>query len=219
MNLKEILNWRYTTKEFDTSKKISETDMTEVKNLLRMSPSSVNLQPWHFIIAETKEGKERIAKGTKGFFHFNEPKVVNASAVILFCSRTSADEDYMKHLLEVQDKDGRFPNEDIKNGMYGGMNAFTDIHKYDLKDLQHWMEKQVYLNIGSFLLGVASLGIDATPMEGIDVKALDEEFGLREKGYTSIVAVSLGYRAESDFNSTDKTPKSRLAESEIITVI
>ena len=41
MNLKEILNWRYTTKEFDTSKKISETDMTEVKNLLRMSPSSV----------------------------------------------------------------------------------------------------------------------------------------------------------------------------------
>ena len=32
------------------------------------------------------------------------------------------------------------------------------------------------------MLGVASLGIDATPMEGIDVKALDEEFRLREKG-------------------------------------
>ena len=81
------------------------------------------------------------------------------------------------------------------------------------------MEKQVYLNIGSFLLGVASLGIDATPMEGIDVKALDEEFGLRAKGYTSLVAVSLGYRTESDFNSPDKTPKSRLPESEIFTVI
>lgn len=221
MNLKETLNWRYTTKEFDTNKKISETDMVEVKNLLRMSPSSVNLQPWHFIVAETKEGKERIAKGTQGFFHFNAPKVINASAVVLFCSRTSesADDAYFKHLLEVQDKDGRFPNEDIKNGMYGGMNSFANIHKYDLKDYQHWMEKQVYLNIGNFLLGVASLGIDATPMEGIDVKALDEEFELREKGFTALVAVSLGYRTESDFNSTDKTPKSRLAESEIITVI
>ena len=219
MNLEETLNWRYTTKEFDTSKKISESDMEQVKNLLRMSPSSVNLQPWHFIVAETEAGKERIAKGTEGFFHFNRPKVMNASAVVLFCSRTSANDEYMKHLLDVQDKDGRFPNEDIKNGMYGGMNAFADIHKYDLKDLQHWMEKQVYLNIGSFLLGVASLKIDATPMEGLDMKALDEEFGLREKGFTAITAVSIGYRADSDFNSTDKTPKSRLPESEIITVI
>ncbi|EPR70317.1 Oxygen-insensitive NAD(P)H nitroreductase [Winogradskyella psychrotolerans RS-3] len=219
MNLQETLDWRYTTKEYDTTKKISDADMAAVKTLLRMSPSSVNLQPWHFIVAETKEGKARIAKGTQGFFSFNESKVTNASAVVLFCSKIDADEDYYKHIADTEDKDGRFPNEDIKNGFLGAVKAFAGIHKYDLKDLQHWMEKQVYLNIGSFLLGVASLGIDATPMEGIDVKALDEEFGLREKGYTSLVAVSLGYRAESDFNSTEKTPKSRLAESEIFTVI
>ncbi|AWG20786.1 NAD(P)H nitroreductase [Flavobacterium faecale] len=221
MNLQETLNWRYTTKEFDTTKKISETDMAQVKNLLRMSPSSVNLQPWHFIVAETTEGKARMTKGTQGFFHFNEPKITNASAVVLFCSKTneSADDAYFNHLLEVQDKDGRLPNDDIKKGMQGGMNAFADIHKYELKDYQHWMEKQVYLNIGNFLLGVATLGIDATPMEGIDIKALDEEFGLRAKGFTSLVAVSIGYRTASDFNSTEKTPKSRLPQSEIITVI
>ncbi|MDF4202996.1 oxygen-insensitive NAD(P)H nitroreductase [Maribacter sp. SA7] len=219
MNLHETLNWRYTTKEYDTTKKISDADMAEVKNLLRMSPSSVNLQPWHFIVAETTEGKARIAKGTQGFFSFNEPKVTNASAVVLFCSKIDADDTYYQHIADTEDESGRFPNQDIKNGFLGAVKAFTGIHKYDLKDLQHWMEKQVYLNIGNFLLGVASLGIDATPMEGIDVKALDEEFGLREKGYTSLVAVSLGYRAESDFNSTEKTPKSRLPESEIFTLI
>lgn len=219
MTLKETLNWRYTTKEFDPTKKISDADMAEVKNLLRMSPSSVNLQPWHFIIAETEEGKKRMAKGAQGFFHFNEPKITNASAVVLFCAKTDADDAYFQHIADTDDHSGRFPNEDIKNGFLGAVKTFTDIHKYDLKDLQHWMEKQVYLNIGNFLLGVASLGIDATPMEGIDVKALDEEFGLREKGYTALVAVSIGYRAEADFNSTEKTPKSRLAENEIITVI
>ncbi|SIQ65271.1 oxygen-insensitive NAD(P)H nitroreductase [Maribacter ulvicola] len=219
MNLKETLNSRYTTKEYDASKKISDTDMAEVKNLLRMSPSSVNLQPWHFIVAETTEGKARMAKGTQGFFHFNEPKVTNAAAVVLFCVKTDADDTYYQHIADTEDKAGRFPNEDIKNGFLGAVKAFAGIHKYDLKDLQHWMEKQVYLNIGSFLLGVASLGLDATPMEGIDVKALDEEFGLREKGFTSLVAVSLGYHAESDFNATDKTPKSRLPESEIFTQI
>ncbi|QIE59119.1 oxygen-insensitive NAD(P)H nitroreductase [Rasiella rasia] len=219
MNLTETLNWRYTTKEFDPTKSISDADMAQIKNLLRMSPSSVNLQPWHFIIAETKEGKERIAKGTQGFFSFNEPKVTNAAAVVLFCSKIDANEAYIKHIADTEDSDGRFPNEDVKNGFLGAAKTFSGIHKYELKDLQHWLEKQVYLNIGNFLLGVASLQIDATPMEGIDVKALDEEFELRENGYTALVAVSLGYRAESDFNSTEKTPKSRLAESEIFTVI
>ncbi|GAL01674.1 oxygen-insensitive NAD(P)H nitroreductase [Nonlabens ulvanivorans] len=184
-----------------------------------MSPSSVNLQPWHFIIAETEEGKTRMAKGAQGFFHFNETKITNASAVVLFCVKTDADDEYYQHIADTEDKNGRFPNEDIKKGFLGAVKAFAGIHKYDLKDQQHWMEKQVYLNIGSFLLGVASLGIDATPMEGIDVKALDEEFGLREIGFTALVAVSIGYRAESDFNTTDKTPKSRLPESEIFTVL
>lgn len=219
MDIKNVLNWRYSTKEFDPNKKISKEDFEQVKALLRMSPSSTNLQPWHFIIASTEEGKKRIAKGTQGFYSFNETKVLNASHVILFCSRITADEDYMQHVLAVEDLDGRFPNEQVKQGMHGGRNSFANIHKYDLKDLPHWLEKQVYLNIGNFLLGVAALNIDAVPMEGIDVKALDEEFGLREKGFTAVTAVSIGYRTTTDFNTTDKTPKSRLPEQEIFTLV
>lgn len=100
-----------------------------------------------------------------------------------------------------------------------GRTLFSNIHKELLKDEQHWLEKQVYLNIGQFLLGVAVLDIDACPVEGIDVKILDEEFGLTEKGLTSIATVSLGYRAESDFNDPKKTPKSRLSFDEILTLI
>ena len=217
MNLIEILNWRYSTKEFDPNKKISAADFEQVKALLRMSPSSTNIQPWHFIIASTEEGKARVAKGTQGFFHFNSKKVTDASHVIVFCSRTSADEDYMQHLLAKEDQDGRYPNDDIKQGMHAGRNIFADMHRYDFKDFQHWLEKQVYLNIGNFLLGIAALGIDAIPMEGIDLKAMDEEFGLRDKGFTSVTAVSIGYRTDTDFNA--KTPKSRLPEEEIFTIL
>lgn len=219
MNLKEILNWRYSTKSFDPSKKVSDADLDQLKNLLRMSPSSTNLQPWHFIIASTEEGKARVAKGTEGFFQFNEAKIKNASLAIVFCSRIDADQAYMKHLSEQEDKDGRYPNEEVKQAIYKTRNLFADIHKFDLKDQQHWMEKQVYLNLGNFLLGAASLGLDTIPMEGIDLKAIDEEFGLREKGYTAVVVVSVGYRSETDFNDPHKTPKSRLPEAEIITEI
>ncbi|MEP5339904.1 MAG: oxygen-insensitive NAD(P)H nitroreductase [Algibacter sp.] len=217
INIKEVLNWRYTTKAFDTSRKISSENEENIKALLHMSPSSINSQPWHFIIASTNDGKKRLAKGTSGFFSFNEPKVLNASYVILFCAKTDVDEKYLQHITDIEDKDGRFAKEEFKTQNLGAKNLFTDIHKYDLKDAQHWMEKQVYLNIGNLLLGVAALGIDAVPMEGIDVKALDKEFGLREKGYTSLVMVGLGYRDDDDFNA--RLPKSRLPEKEIFTEI
>ncbi|MCG8582604.1 MAG: oxygen-insensitive NAD(P)H nitroreductase [Bacteroidales bacterium] len=219
MNIIDIVNWRYSTKEFDSTKKISDEDFSKLKTLLRMSPSSTNIQPWHFIIAGSEEGKKRITQGTKGFYAFNEQKVLDASHVVVFCTRTDADEAYMKHLLEVEDKDGRYPNEEIKQMVFGARNIFANMHRYDLKDLQHWMEKQVYMNMGNFLLGVAALGIDALPMEGLDMKLIDEEFGLREKGYSAVGVISLGYRKESDFNTPDKTPKSRLPEEEVITLL
>ncbi|WP_394751042.1 oxygen-insensitive NAD(P)H nitroreductase [Spongiimicrobium salis] len=217
MNIQEILNWRYTTKAFDASQKINPENEENIKALLQMSPSSINSQPWHFIIASSVAGKERLAKGTSGFFSFNEPKVLNASHVVLFCAKTEINDAFLQHVTDKEDDDGRLAEEAFKMQNFGAKQLFTNIHKYDLKDAQHWMEKQVYLNIGNFLLGVAALGIDAVPMEGIDTKALDEEFGLREKGFTALVMVGLGYRASDDFNA--KLPKSRLPKEEIITEI
>ncbi len=216
-NIQEILNWRYTTKAFDASKKISATAVEHIENLLQMSPSSINSQPWHFIIASTNEGKKRLAKGAEGFFSFNAPKILDASHVVLFCAKTEIDDVYLQHVTNKEDDDGRFAKEEFKIQNFGAKQLFTNIHKYDLKDAQHWLEKQVYLNIGNFLLGVAALGIDAVPMEGIDVKALDEEFGLREKGFTALVMVGLGYRSADDFNA--KLPKSRLSKAETISSI
>jgi len=219
MNVTEILNKRYSTKEFDSNKKISDKDLEQVKTLLRMSPSSTNIQPWHFIVAGSEEGKARIAKGTQGFYQFNEAKVKDASHVIVFCAKTDVDNDYMLRLLKQEEDDGRFPNDEIKEMVFGARNIFANMHRYDLKDLQHWMEKQVYMNMGNLLLGVAALGIDALPMEGVDLKQIDEEFGLRDNGYTAVAVVSLGYRSKSDFNTPDKTPKSRLPEEEIMMIL
>jgi nitroreductase/dihydropteridine reductase len=217
MDFKKITNWRYSTKAFDPDKKLTEEQFEQVKTLLRMSPSSTNIQPWHFVIASTPEGKERIAKGTQGFFSFNAPKVLDASHVILFCSRIEADDEYMRHVLDKEDDDGRYVKPDSKEKMHAARVFFANIHRYDLKDLSHWMDKQVYLNMGSLLLGVAALGIDAVAMEGIDIKTLDEEFKLREIGYSAVAAVSLGFRTASDFNAS--LPKSRLSEEDIFSIL
>ncbi|MGO2414805.1 MAG: nitroreductase family protein, partial [Cobetia crustatorum] len=99
--------------------------------------------------------------------------------------------------------------------MDGARRLFIDLHRHEYKDMQHWMDKQVYLNAGSLLYAASSMGIDAVPLEGIDPVGLDAEFGLRDKGFNALVAISLGYRTDDDFNAG--LPKSRLPADELFT--
>ncbi|MBY5991014.1 oxygen-insensitive NAD(P)H nitroreductase [Ferrimonas balearica] len=215
MNLIDVVHYRYSTKEFDSHRRIPDDQFSQIRALLRFSPSSVNSQPWHFVIASNEAGRKRLSQGTQGLYSFNEAKVLQASHVILFCARTTIDEAYMLHLLEQEDKDGRFAEPAFKEMVHQGRSMFVNMHRFDFKDAQHWMEKQVYLNMGTILLGAGALGIDAVPIEGMDPKALNEELGLLAKGYSAVAMVALGYRKDTDFNAT--LPKSRLPESEIFT--
>jgi nitroreductase/dihydropteridine reductase len=54
-------------------------------------------------------------------------------------------------------------------------------------------------------------------MEGLDPAALDAELGLHEKGLASLVLLSFGYHADSDFNAA--LPKSRLAQEQVFTFL
>ncbi|QXI30880.1 oxygen-insensitive NAD(P)H nitroreductase [Pseudomonas vanderleydeniana] len=215
MNLAHITAQRYTTKAYDASKRIPQAAIDELLTLLRNAPSSVNSQPSHFIVASTAEGKARLAKGAEGRFAYNEPKILNASHVIALCTRTGMTDSHLEKVLHQEQEDGRFASDTARSGQQQIRAGFVDLHRYEQKDLQHWMEKQTYLALGSLLLGAASLGIDATPMEGFDAKAVDAELNLHAQGLTSVVLVCLGYRSDSDFNAT--LPKSRLPEDYLFT--
>lgn len=211
--INEALHWRYSTKVFDPSKKITDEDFAKIKEILRMSPSSTNIQPWHFVIADDDAGKARVAKSTEQAYPFNTPKVTDASHVVVFCTRIHADDEHMQQVLDKEDEDGRFAEAQFKEQMQAGRKLFLDLHRYHFKDEAHWLDKQVYLNMGAVLLGAGLLGIDSVPMEGVDLDVLDEEFDLRSQGYSAVAVVSFGYRKPDDFNA--HLPKSRLAEEVI----
>ncbi len=218
MQLIEALQRRYATKAFDATKKLPETVVEQLFALLRLSPSSTNIQPWHFIVASTDEGKARLAQGAGGSYSYNAAKILNASHVVLFCARTQIDDAHLQKVLAAEERDGRFVNApEVKTAAHNTRLAYLNEHKFTKKDVPHWLEKQVYLNMGSFLLGAGLLGIDAVPLEGIDQAILDAEFALNARDLTAITAVALGYRAETDFNAA--LPKSRLAAEDIFTVI
>ena len=215
MSIVDAANKRYSTKVFDPSRKLTDDQLQQIKALIRLSASSVNSQPWHVIVAATDDAKQRIAKATEGPYVFNKPKILDASHVLVFCSKTTINDDYLNDLLASEQQDGRFSNEQSKQRMVDGRNFFVDLHRKTLGDADQWMQKQVYLNIGSLLLGVAAMGIDAVPIEGFDRDVLDKEFNLSAQGFTSLVIVPVGYHSADDFNAN--VPKSRWSDTKIFT--
>jgi nitroreductase/dihydropteridine reductase len=206
---------RYATKVFDQNKTICDEDLVQLLNVLHLAPSSVNTQPWHFIVASTEAGKARVNQGATGAY---APKVTACSHVIVMCSKIHMDNQYLAELLEQEEQDGRFTsNPDFKDTYHKVRSTFVDLHRFELKDTQHWMEKQVYLNLGALLTSAAAMNIDALPMEGFDFPALDREFSLREQNLAPIAVVALGYRSTEDFNAN--LPKSRLPKTQIFTHI
>jgi nitroreductase/dihydropteridine reductase len=215
MDIARIALNRHTCKAYDPTRKIPAAQVEQLKTLLRYSPSSINSQPWHFTIAASEAGKARIARAAQqGPYAANSPKILNASHVVVFCARTTMDDAHLASLLEQEEADGRYPTPEAKAAQSKGRSFYTGLHRYESKDTQHWMEKQVYLALGTLLLGAAALEIDATPIEGFDPHILNEELGLREQGLTSVVIAALGYRSAEDFNA--KLPKSRFPMEQVI---
>lgn len=206
---------RYTTKKFDPSQRIDEATIEQLLSLLHNCPSSINSQPWHFILAASEQAKERVAKATEGPYAGNHQKVLDASHVLFLCARTSFDDAHLDGVLEQERRDGRIADDAALAATRKGRAFYLNLHRYALKDLQHWMEKQVYIALGFTLLGAATLGVDACPIEGFDPRILDTEFDLHTQGLTSVVMVALGYRAADDANAT--LPKSRLPVETLIT--
>ena len=216
MTITDTLTTRRTTKAYDKTRKIPASLVAQLLEALRYSPSSVNSQPWHFFVAETEEGKARIAKATSGPFAFNAPRVTEASHVVVVCARTTLSPEYLTSLADQEQADGRFATDEARAAGHKARSGFVNLH-VQAGDIAQWTQKQAYIAQGFLLLSAALLGVDATPMEGFDAAILTQELNLSAQGLAPAVIVSLGYHSDADFNA--KLPKSRLPEQTLFTTL
>lgn len=216
MHILAVAQQRYAAKAYDPSLKIPADVMADLLAVLRMSPSSINAQPWHFFVAESHEAKARIASSMEGDYAYNAVKVRDASHVVVFCAHRQINDEHIDHVIEQEALDGRFPDADARTARHQVMQRYANKHRQK-QDEAEWSARQVYLALGTFLLAAASDGVDATPMEGFDADVLDQVLDLPAQSLTSLVVVALGFHAENDFNAG--LPKSRLPMKDVITII
>ena len=189
MDIIKLLQSRYTTKVYDPSFRLSEEQLATIKEVLRLSPSSINSQPWAFELIEDEALKSVLAEESRS----NLERVKQASLLIVFYTYRDV-ETFIKERIDTQEPP---------------VQAYfhTYIASQGREAIQAWQTHQVYIALGVLLTSLASMGLDSTPMEGINIDKYDEILG-REK-YRPILAVLVGRHAEDDFNHLSRKNKQR----------
>lgn len=183
--LTEALNWRYATKAYDPTRKISESDWATIEAAMLLAPSSYGIQPYKFFVISDPQIREKIKPAAWG-----QPQITDASHMVAFAYKkalTDADIDhFIDRIAEVRgvEKDTLA---DYGNVMKGSASRAVE-GGY----IEAWNSRQAYIPLGFLLQTAALLGIDATPMEGFDPAQVNEILGLTD--HSVVVLAALGYR-------------------------
>ncbi len=209
----ETLNWRYATKEFDPTRKVSDSDLETLLESLRLAPSSFGLQPWKFIVVSDKEIKKRLVAACWG-----QKQLERASHVIVTCvPKTLADSHvsaYMASIDSVNPVTGMVE----KTAQKARLAGFKKVIEGYLASLSkerksEWYKEQTYIAQGFLLFACAQMRIDACPMEGYLKSEVEKILGLEKLGLELVTIVPIGYRSATDKHASEK--KVRFAKKDV----
>ncbi len=202
----EDLRWRYTTKKYEANRKVSQEDLDVLFEAMRLSASSINSQPWKFVVIESNEAKERMSKTFARKFQFNQPHIFDSSHTILFAYNPRYTRDDYAEVVDKGIEDKRTKPEDRENAF--GSFMFAELNTDEAGNTASWTKAQIYIALGNTLHTLARLRIDSTPMEGIDTELVNSEFKEELGGYQCDVALAIGHHhPQEDYNA--ELPKSR----------
>ncbi len=85
-HLLDRLRWRYATKQFDPSRKISADTWRTLEETLVLTPSSFGLQPWTFVVLTDPVVREKLKAESRG-----QLQITDSSHFVIFAARTSLD--------------------------------------------------------------------------------------------------------------------------------
>ena len=203
------LNWRYATKKFNPSKKVSKEDLGTLLEAARLSASSYGLQPYHIFAVEDMPIREKLKKAS-----WDQPQITDASYILVLANQTTFDanlvDTYIDKLIDVRG----VKKEDVAG--YAEMMKSTLLGLTDAQK-SSWTANQSYIVLGNLLTLAAEMEIDTCPMEGFDNAKYNEILGLNAKDLNAAVVLAIGYRSEED--DTQHYPKVRYSKEKLITHI
>lgn len=207
----EILNFRHACKEFDSSKKISDSDFEIILKGGQLSPSSMGIEPWKFLVIQNESLREELATVSWG----GKKQIPSCSHLVILLSRMPKelkhDSSYIHHLLtEVK----QMPQEAVEN-FKGVVKMIEDTRfQNNEKVLLNYSCLQTYIAAANMMTVSAMQQIDSCAMGGYDQKAVEEiliKHNLLNKDeFYLTLMIAFGYRIN------EPTPKTRQSLNDLV---
>lgn len=205
--LVSALQWRYAVKKFDATRGVEARLWADLEKSLVLTPSSLGLQPWKFIVVQDAALRAALTAAS-----FGQRQPVECSHFVVFAVRRGLDEsDVDRHVHRTAEVRGVTADSLAK---FRAMIAGFIGRARDQGRLDQWQEHQVYIALGQFMAAAALVGIDTCPMEGIEPSKYDAILGLEGSGYATVVACAAGYRAADDKYA--EAPKVRFPADDVV---
>lgn len=190
MSILKAMQWRYATKKFDATQRLSQHAVSELLQIVNLAPSSFGLQPYRIFNVTDAAVREQIAATT-----MNPAQVNSASHLLVFAASNTVGKETISAFVERAAAIRDVPRESLasREALITGA-----VEKLDPSARLAWAQRQLYLAIGVLVAAAAESAIDACPMEGFDASAVDRILGLEAQGLKATVFVLLGHRAADD---------------------
>jgi nitroreductase len=185
------LNWRYAVKKFDPTRRIPDATWAVLEQALVLTPSSIGLQPWQFIVVTDPAIKAQLRPAA-----YQQAQTEECSHLVVFAVHRDLGPAHVdRHIARMTEVHGTTPETHAK---------FRDMVVRNLDKaraagtLDTWQTHQIYIALGNFMTAAAVIGVDTCPMEGIDPAKFDALLGLTGTSYATVVVCAAGYRLEAD---------------------
>lgn len=189
----KIVTERRSIKRYDKSVNISRETMVEILNLATRAPSSVNMQPWRFLVIETPEAKAKLAPLAR----FNQTQVETSSAMIAVFGDLHNFENF-ENIYGEAVKQGYMPPE-VKEQIHQSFAGyFKSVSREEMKEVVLVDGGLVCMQI---MLAARAYGLDTNPIGGFEKDQIAEAFGLDKERYIPVMLISIGKAADQGYPS------------------
>jgi nitroreductase len=171
--LSEAVKERRATPSFENVP-IHDADLKKIVQAGLSAPSGYNMQPWRFVVVRDHEQRKNLRQAA-----FGQPKVEEASAVIVACGDPEAwkngDLDEMLRLAKANGYGGDADHARVRAGVQGLLGGPPGQAGGLDPSFSLWVNRHVMIAFTTMMWTAETLGYDTAPMEGFEedkVKAL-----------------------------------------------
>lgn len=186
---------RYSCKEFDENKKVSLSDLNEIVEVFRLSPSMLNIQPWKLFIIEDKNLKKSLQTHS-----LNQEQVWTNSHLLVFARKNHIDDEHIFEVIWQKEK----------NQVYEWIKWFMDSISGLEKEV--WAISQVSVALWNVISFLAEKKIDSCPIWLLNRENYDKVLHLNEKWYSTVFALVIWYAKQEHQTNKKRLEQKYIAE-------